>query len=117
MMVIQIVLVLFFLFVILKVLRRFRTGDIRGVEAVGWVFFWLVAAAVVSNPNSTLFLAKILGVGRGVDAVIYLSIALLFFLVFKIFVRLEKIERHITLLARQDALNQAKKYESFTRHS
>jgi hypothetical protein len=117
MMVIQIVLVLFFLFVILKVLRRFRAGDIKGMEAVGWVSFWLVAAAVVTNPNSTLFLAKILGVGRGVDAVIYLSIALLFFLVFKIFVHLEKIERQITRLARRDTLDHAKNYESPSHHS
>ncbi|OGH89028.1 MAG: hypothetical protein A2537_01625 [Candidatus Magasanikbacteria bacterium RIFOXYD2_FULL_36_9] len=117
MMLIQIVLVLFFLMVILKVLRRFRAGDIKGIEAVGWVFFWLVAVGVVSNPNSTSFLAKILGVGRGVDAVIYLSIALLFFLVFKIFVHLEKIERQITRLTRQDALDRAQKYENPTHHS
>lgn len=117
MMVIQIILVVFFLFVLFKVFDRFRSGDLKGKEAIGWLVFWILAGAVVVNPNSTLFLAKILGVGRGVDAIIYLAMALLFFLVFKIFVRLEKIEHQITKLVRQDTLSQTKKYENSSRHS
>ncbi|MFA5771060.1 MAG: DUF2304 domain-containing protein [Patescibacteria group bacterium] len=117
MMVIQIILVVFFLFVLFKVLNRFRSGDLKGKETVGWIIFWTLAAVVVISPNSTLILAKLLGVGRGADAIIYLAIVLLFFLVFKIFVRLEKIERQITKLVRQDTLGQAKKYESTSHHS
>lgn len=117
MLIIQIVLVLFSFFVILKVLRRFRAGEIKGMEAVGWVLFWFAVAIVVLNPNSTSFFAKFLGVGRGVDAVIYLSIVFLFFLIFKIFIHLEKIERQITRLARRDTLDHAKKYESPSHHS
>src|SRR3989338_6730338 len=98
MMIIQNILVLFFLFILLKVLSRFRSGGLKGKEMVGWVVFWLLAIVVVVNPNSTMVLAKILGVGRGVDAIIYLAMALLFFLVFKIFAHLEKIERQITKL-------------------
>lgn len=117
MMIIQIILVVFFLFILLKVLSRFRSGGLKGKEMVGWVIFWLLAVAVVVSPNSTMVLAKILGVGRGVDAVMYLAMALLFFLVFKIFIHLEKIERQITKLVRQDTLNKTKKYEGTTRHS
>lgn len=117
MMVIQIILVIFFLFVLFKVLGRFRSGDLKGKEAIGWVIFWILAGVVVISPNSTLVLAKVLGVGRGVDAIIYLAMALLFFLVFKIFVRLETIEHQITKLVRQDTLSQTKKYESPSRHS
>ncbi len=116
-MVIQIILVVFFLVVLFKVLSKFRSGYLKGKETVGWVIFWILAMAVVINPNSTLILAKVLGVGRGVDAILYLTITLLFFLVFKIFVRLEKIERQITKLVRQDTLNQTKKYESSSYHS
>ncbi len=117
MMIIQIVLVVFFLFILLKVFSRFRAGDLKSKEMVGWVIFWLLAVVVVVSPNSTLILAKVLGVGRGVDAIIYLAMVLLFFLVFKIFVHLEKIERQMTKLVRQGALDKTKKYESTTRHS
>ncbi len=117
MMIIQIVLVIFFLFALLKVSSRFRSGELSGKETLAWTMFWVMSAVVVVNPNSTSILAKTLGVGRGVDAVIYLAITLLFFLVFKIFVYLEKIERQITKLVRRDTLDQSKKYEGTTRHS
>ncbi|MFA6547704.1 MAG: DUF2304 domain-containing protein [Candidatus Magasanikbacteria bacterium] len=117
MMIIQIILVVFFLFVLFKVLGRFRSGELKGKETIGWIIFWILAIVVVISPNSTTVLAKLLGVGRGVDAVIYLAIALLFFLIFKIFIRLEKIDHQITKIVRQDTLNQAKKYESTPRHS
>lgn len=117
MMIIQIVLVIFFLFALLKVLGRFRLGELKGKEAVSWAMFWILSILVVVNPNSTSVLAKTLGVGRGVDVIIYLSIALLFFLVFKIFVYLEKIERQITKLVRRDTLDQSKKYEGTAHHS
>lgn len=103
-MIIQIILVVFFLFALLKVLSRFRIGELKWTETLIWSLFWIVSILVVFNPNSTFILAKILGVGRGVDAVIYLSLVVLFFLVFRIFVHLEKIERNLTKLTRQDAL-------------
>ncbi len=117
-MIIQIILVLFFFFALFKVFLRFRSGGLKGREAIGWFVFWILAIAVVINPNYTLILAKILGVGRGVDAIIYLAISLLFFLVFKIYIHLEKIDRQITKLVRQDTLSsQTKKYEDTARHS
>ncbi|MFA6424356.1 MAG: DUF2304 domain-containing protein [Candidatus Magasanikbacteria bacterium] len=117
MIIIQIILVAFFLFVLFKVINQFRSGELKSREAIGWVLFWILAGLVVVSPNSTLILAKVLGVGRGVDAIIYLAIALLFFLLFKIFVRLEKIDHQITKIVRQDTLNQTKKYEGTSRHS
>ena len=117
MMIIQIVLVIFFLFALLKVVNRFRSGELNGKEALAWAVFWMLSVLVVVNPNSTSVLAKTLGVGRGVDAVMYLAVTLLFFLVFKIFVHLERIERQITKLVRKDTLDQSKKYEGTTRHS
>ena len=117
MMIIQIILVIFFLFALFKVLRRFRSGGLKTKEAFVWVIFWTLAMVVVVIPSYTTVLAKVLGVGRGVDAVMYLAVALLFFLIFKIFVHLEKMERHITELVRRDTLSQAKKYESTSRNS
>lgn len=117
MMVIQIILVVFFLFAALKVISRFRSGELKNSIAVWWIVFWFTAILVVINPNSTSILAKLLGVGRGVDVVMYLSLALLFFVVFKIFVRLEKIESQMTKLVRKETLSQNKKYESSSRHS
>lgn len=106
---IQFFLVLFFAFALFKVIARFRGGEIKFLNAVVWFLFWLVAGAVVLSPGLAVYLAKFLGVGRGVDAVIYLAIAGLFFLIFRLWVRLEKIEKHLTRLVRQDALKNKNK--------
>ncbi len=103
-MIIQIILVAFFIFAIFKVLGKFKNKEFQTSETIAWSVFWILAIVVVMNPNSTYVLAKFLGVGRGVDAVVYLSLAILFFLIFKMFVRLEKMERQITKVVRAQAL-------------
>ena len=109
MMVIQFVLVIFFLFALFKVVNKFRASELKAWDAIGWAFFWIFAGVVILKPDTTYVLAGILGVGRGVDAIIYLTVAILFFLVFRIFIRLEKIERNLTKLTRQDSLKNVKK--------
>jgi hypothetical protein len=101
---IQIFLVLFFFFAILKVAGRCRAGDLSLSAAVVWTVFWLAAAVIVIVPNSTAYFAKIFGIGRGADLVVYLSLALLFFIIFRLMVKVEKLNREITLLVRQMAL-------------
>jgi len=101
---IQFFLILFFLFALSKVIMRFQSGEIKFWNASFWFLFWLLSAAVVVFPGLAVWLAKFLGVGRGVDAVIYLAIAGLFFMIFRLWVRLEKIEKNLTKLVRQDAL-------------
>jgi len=109
MLVIQIILIFFFVFAIFKVVGKYISHELAFFEALSWVFFWLLAAIVSFRPNYTVNLAKFLGVGRGADAVIYLSVALLFFIVFRIFIRLEKIEHQITKITRQDSLENKNK--------
>jgi small membrane protein len=101
---IQIFLVLFFFFAILKVAGRYRAGDIPLSAAVAWIIFWLAAAVIVIIPNSTAYFAKIFGIGRGADLVVYLSLALLFFIIFRLMVKVEKLNKEITVLVRQMAL-------------
>jgi len=101
---IQIFLVLFFFFAIIKVAGRYRAGDLSLSAAIAWAVFWIGAAVIVIAPNSTAYFAKIFGIGRGADLVVYLSLALLFFIIFRLMVKVEKLNKEITLLVRQLAL-------------
>lgn len=103
-MIIQIVLIIFFVFALFKVWSRFNAKEISLSNASLWSVFWIGAAIFVFQPNLTARFAKILGVGRGVDAVLYLAVAGLFFMLFRILVRLEKMEKNITNLVRSEAL-------------
>lgn len=73
-----------------------------------WFFLWLAVLVVFWIPDSTSYLAAYLGIGRGADLVVYISIVAIFYLIFKIFVRLNKIEEDITKVVREEAIKNVK---------
>jgi hypothetical protein len=101
---IQLVLVLFAAFAAARVLGRFRAGVIRLPECLLWMGLWAGVAIVVLDPNLTQRVARVLGVGRGVDAVFYLTIVVLFYLVFRVHMRMRGLEQQLTELVRKLAL-------------
>ena len=60
-------------------------------------------------PGSTQFLADRIGIGRGVDLVIYIAIVTLFYLVFRLHMKVELINRQITKVVREKALSEVDK--------
>lgn len=102
--VIQIVLALFLVFALSRVVLRFRGGQIKPTEFVFWAFLFLTAIIVIVLPDQTTKLANQLGIGRGVDLVVYASIVTLFYLVFRLYVLAEDIRHEITELVRKLAL-------------
>lgn len=107
-MLIQLLLSLFILFAFIKVIGRFRAKELSLPALFFWLIFWLVVAVVVWQPDWSTQLANRLGVGRGADLVMYLSIALLFYLTFRQTVRLEKMEKNITKIVRELTLRNPK---------
>ncbi len=101
---IQYLLVLAMLIALSVVWKRLREGVIGFREAILWSIVWIAAGVVVILPETTSVLARVLGVGRGVDVAVYAGIVLLFFLVFKIFIHLDRLEAKMTELVRHDAL-------------
>lgn len=104
--VIQILIVLFSLFAITRALRQFRQGALTIAWLIVWVFFWLAVGGVVLAPQTTDALARFVGVGRGADFIIYISLTALFYLAFRLFVKIEDVEREITRLVRKLALEE-----------
>lgn len=111
MLAIQIILLVFFLFVWSGVLKKYRLDEIGLKELIIWSVFWLVAGVVVIMPNSTSTIAKVVGIGRGSDLVVYTSLVLLFYILFRILYRIEKIEKNITKITRELALKDSDKKE------
>ena len=80
---IQIVLICFAVFAISRVLIRYRRGNMRMVDLGLWLVFWAGVIVVAWLPDTTNLLARWLGVGRGVDTAMYLSILVVFYLLFR----------------------------------
>ena len=108
-MIIKIIILIFVLVVLVRTFGRLKSGDITNREFIIWLVFWLLVGWVTLVPQKTDLIAKFLGVGRGADLLVYLSIIVLFFVIFRIIVKLEKIDRDITKVVRAMALEQEDK--------
>ncbi len=106
---VQILLITFLTFALSRVFLRFRGGSVSMTGFIFWSLLFILAIIAVIKPDLTTRLAKSAGIGRGVDAVVYSSIVLLFYLVFRIHIFLEDIKNDITSLVRKMALKELKK--------
>lgn len=105
-MLIQIILVVAMGTALVITWRRFTQSVIPFIEALGWSVVWIAAAVVTLLPDTATRVARIFGVGRGADFVLYAAVAGLFFLVFTLFIQHEKLERILTELVRREALEE-----------
>lgn len=101
---VQVVLIVFFFYAAARVAQRIRARELSAGYGIGWVLFWLAAATVVIFPESTSRAAEFFGVGRGADLVVYSALALIFFLLFSLLIKVERLERHFTAVVRSEAL-------------
>lgn len=107
-MIIQGFLTLCSVFVIAKAFKSYRKHSVRFSTFLVWSLFWIAIIAVVWQPELTNRIAAVLQVGRGADAVLYLSLILIFYLLFKIFEKLEMLDQEITTIVREVAVSRAK---------
>lgn len=108
-MLIQIILFVFIAFAISRVVMQLRQGNLTIRAFSFWTAIFLAALIGIVYPQITSKAARFLGIGRGADAVIYISIALLFYLVFRISIAIEDIRHEISEIVRHIALDSEKK--------
>ena len=105
---IKIVVSAFVLFAVSRVWLRYRDGEIGVFGMLLWSLLWLAVGGFVWWPGVTDFFAQKLGIGRGVDALVYISIMGLFYGIFRIYIKLEFIDHELTNLIRALALKEKK---------
>lgn len=103
---IQIVLIGAALLGAIRTIRQFRAGLVPPVWLVFWLVFWVGVSIVSLVPQLTDKLANLVGVGRGADVAVYISIVSLFALCFMLLMKIEDLERDLTRLVRTLALRE-----------
>lgn len=107
---IQILLLALVIFALSRVYLRAKEKVLSPRAAFFWFLVWTGALVGITLPTTTTKIAEFFGVGRGVDVIVYISLVLLFYLVFRIFVMIEDLRHEITSLVRDIALaNPSKK--------
>lgn len=97
---VQLIIIVICVFSLLRLFIRFKRKELSLRETLAWGALWFAIGIVVLLPSITSFIAFELGVGRGVDVVIYFSVIVIFYILFRIFVWQKKIERDITKIVR-----------------
>lgn len=112
-MAIQILVTLFVLLVILPGLySSFKKNNLGLAGTVIWGIFWVVGLIVIWFPNLIGLIGKALGVERSIDGLVYISVIFLLYFTLKQRIRINEIEKEITMLGRKVALKDIKKKEN-----
>ena len=107
---IQILIIVFAVFALSRTIKKLRDGQLKTSEFYGWSLLWGIVIVVAIIPQVTTFLSNLVGVGTGTDLALYVSVILLFYLVFRIYVKLDVMEQNITAVVRNVAIkNKVKK--------
>ncbi len=98
--------VLTVIFLLASLSSRFRT-----YQRVTLIFFYLFLALLILFPQKADKVAEFFGIGRGVDLIIYLAIAILSLTVAILYAKLKINERAITKIVREIAIMKSRKCE------
>jgi hypothetical protein len=88
-------------------LRAGMSGVIRKRIAAFWLLLWISAGVAALWPRSTVLVARALGIGRGADLILYCSVFAMLIGFFYIYTRFRRLDRALTLLVRQLAIEHA----------
>ena len=106
---IQIGAVVFSLFAIGVSIVGYQNKRLSVRKFVTWLLIWLGVIFVAIVPHWLSFVAKWLGIGRSIDVAIYGAIVILFYLVLRVYLRIEDVRKEITALVQALAIREKRK--------
>ena len=106
---VQIIASLAILIFLFKVWSRYREQNIPFSQALLWSLLGLGTGIIFWQPEIASRLALFLGIGRGADLIVYIAILVLAYITFRIFIKIDKIDRQISKIVKEIALDEEKK--------
>jgi small membrane protein len=100
----QSLLLAFVLAALAKVLYSYKQRRMAPLDFLFWGLVWIGTASIIIFPDATSFLAHFLGIGRGADLIMYLSLLISSYLIFRLHLALARLEQAIMALVRAIAL-------------
>lgn len=102
----QIIAIMIILFFLAKLFWQKRNQSIANSEFIFWLFFWLVAGlAIIFLKQLDKLVADLGFSGSGIEVLLYLGVALSFYYIFRLRLRLARLEKEITKIVRNQAIN------------
>jgi small membrane protein len=100
----QSLLLAFVLAALAQVLHSYKQRRMAPLDFLFWGLVWIGTASMIIFPDATSVLAHFLGIGRGADLIMYLSLLISSYLIFRLHLALARLEQAITVLVGAIAL-------------
>ncbi len=101
----QAIAILVIIFIYSRVLAQKKRGSITASEFILWTLFWSCGlVAIIFIKKIDALAAQIGFSGKGIEVLLYLATALLFYLYIKVRLRIARMEKEITRIVRQIAV-------------
>jgi hypothetical protein len=101
----QIIALIIILFFIFRLIFLKKNKKIAGGEFIFWLAFWILAAASVLVLKSLDKLVAGLGFSASaINILVYIAVVVLFYLNFRLRLKVEKMDRDITKIVREIAI-------------
>lgn len=100
----QIIVTVFVVLVVFRLTKKYKDNILKTSELAGWLIIWIIVIVVFWLPQTTSYLARLLGIGRGVDLAVYSAVLMVFYLIFRVYLKLDKQQKEITKIIRHLAL-------------
>ncbi|MEA3398748.1 MAG: DUF2304 family protein [Patescibacteria group bacterium] len=105
----QIIALIIIFFLLSRLFWQKKKGALSNNEFIFWLFFWLLSALSIALIKWLDKVVASMGFsGPSIQVLLYLSIVFLFYIIFRLRLRLEKIEKNITKIIRELALKNKK---------
>ncbi len=102
----QFVFLLFISWSLYKVIIKIRIGQLSIRESLFWISAWVFGGIVISYPGISVKISDLFGISRGVDLVIYSSIIFLYYISYKIYLKIDSLQRKIKELSTKIAIKE-----------
>jgi small membrane protein len=104
----QVAILCLVLFFYSRVVLRLKDGQITPSEFIFWTLLWGSVAVAVFVPSLLSRLSQSVGISRGLDLIVPLGLIVVFYMVFRSYIKLEQLEQDLTKMTREVALQGVK---------
>lgn len=94
------------LFILPNIYSSYKKKSLTTFGAIVWILFWIVGLIVIWFPELIGLIGELMGVERSIDALIYISIVYLLYVSLRQKIKLNEINKEITMLTRKTALGE-----------
>jgi len=96
--IISILISILTIFIISRIFFRIKDKNLSVSMGLFWIMSWITIAVVTFFPQITTNFSELIGIGRGVDAAFFITLLFLSYIIFRLYVKIDNLDKNMTEL-------------------